>query len=37
MDAVSSNMSNQTKLRLSEINKINYFFNLKIQERKNNE
>ena len=37
MDAVSSNMSNQTKFRLSEVNKINYFFNLKIQERKNNE
>ena len=34
MDEVSSNLSDQTKFRLNEINKIKDYFNLEIQGRK---
>ena len=34
MDEVSSNLGDQTKFRLIEINKIKYYFHSEIQERK---
>ena len=34
MDEVTSNLGDQTKFRLIEINKIKYYFHSEIQERK---